>query len=239
MEPQSPESTEKTPSQVAAAQPAVKTYAQLTPENVPGYLQKHGGEKYLSTNPSAWKAVEIGDGNLNFIFHVKAGEGDGHEVCVKQAPPFIKVVPGFPLPQQRIGCEADYLLEATRRIPGSVPKVLIWNEQTAKNGVMVMEWLPQMQVLRHLMSQSADNVQKMKDFVGAKIGSYLAKMTFFTSELCLSSSEKKEYMSRYANRNTKKSGTGWEGGGRCGNWFVCVCVCVCVCVVVMGGGVVR
>ena len=53
------------------------------------------------------------------------------------------------------------------------------------------------------MSQSAANVQKMKDFVGAKIGSYLAKMTFFTSELCLSSSEKKENMSRYATRNTK------------------------------------
>ena len=187
----------------AATKSSTQIFKKLTPKTVSGCLQAYGVEKYLTTDPHTWKAVEVGDGNLNFIFRVTAEETKGGEVCVKQAPPFIKVVPGFPLPQQRIGCEAEYLLEATRLIPGSVPRVLIWNDKTAKNGVLVMEWLSEMQILRHLLTQSAENVQMMKGFVGAQIGHYLAKMTFFTSELCLSSSEKKRHMSQYATRNHK------------------------------------
>ena len=58
-------------------------------------------------------AAEIGDGNLNFLFRV------GEHVLVKQAPPFVRVAPTWPLPAARARFEACAMAEFERAAPGA------------------------------------------------------------------------------------------------------------------------
>jgi hypothetical protein len=135
---------------------------------------------------AAWvarRAVEVSDGNLNFVFRVDlapsagggggGGGGDAEEVvsvCVKQAPPFIKVVPQFGLPQSRVVFEARYARACNAAaarcfgpqqngggIDGTVrfaPEVLDTEALAPPQGAVVTEWLQGHEVLRGFLSSA-------------------------------------------------------------------------------------
>ena len=121
-------------------------------------------------------------------FTIYAAEGGNEDkVCIKKVPPAAMVLPKFPSAsyKSRIACEAEYLREASLICKQYAPKILMWNETLANDGVLVMECPPDMQALRHLLNSSASNVEQMRGFVGGKFGFYLAHMAFYTSELAL------------------------------------------------------
>jgi hypothetical protein len=76
--------------------------------------------------PRRWTVREVGDGNLNLVFIV---EGDAGSVIVKQALPYVRLVgDSWPLPLKRAFFEYHALIRQEARDPGSVPKVLHFDE---------------------------------------------------------------------------------------------------------------
>ena len=62
---------------------------------------------------SEWEVKEVGDGNINFVFVVR-GEDEEKTIVVKQALPFIRIAPDWPLSVDRARIEAAALREHGR-----------------------------------------------------------------------------------------------------------------------------
>jgi 5-methylthioribose kinase len=96
----------------------------------------------LGGTPASWQIIEVSDGNMNRVFMVTGCVG---ALAVKQALPYIRAVPDWPFPADRI----DYEAKATRAfgiaLPGSVPE-LLHHDPVMK--IMVMEALTNHRVWR-------------------------------------------------------------------------------------------
>jgi 5-methylthioribose kinase len=77
-------------------------FAALTPETVLGYVAAHptvSARVGPADSRGQWKAKEIGDGNINYVFVV---EGPAGAVIVKQGMPYVRCVgEDWPLSQAR------------------------------------------------------------------------------------------------------------------------------------------
>lgn len=97
------------------------------------HLSIHVGD---GSTRDSWEVREVGDGNLNFVFIVQGPSG---AVCIKQAPPFVRVIGSdWPLTQARSMIEADALVEEGRYCPSHVPAVLHFDEE---EHILVMEYI--------------------------------------------------------------------------------------------------
>jgi 5-methylthioribose kinase len=112
--------------------PAKTGYRTLTEETVIQIiepLQYFTGQGELTVR-------EIGDGNLNLVFHLVEQES-GKSLIVKQALPYAKVVgESWPLSLDRARIESEALKKAAEFVPDLVPKVLYSDDTLA---VTVME----------------------------------------------------------------------------------------------------
>jgi 5-methylthioribose kinase len=119
-------------------------YKPLSPETLG---QRLGGldvmKQSVGADGGAWTVREVGDGNLNLVFIV---EGDAGSVIVKQALPYVRLVgDSWPLPLKRAFFEYHALIRQEARDPGSVPKVLHFDEGQA---LIIMERLHPHIILR-------------------------------------------------------------------------------------------
>ena len=103
----------------------------------------------LGGDVEQWTVREVSDGNMNHVFLCAGPAG---AVAVKQALPYIRAVPDWAFPLQRMDAE----LEATRAFevaaPGAVPAVL---HADARLKAMVMEGLVEHRVWRHALVDGA------------------------------------------------------------------------------------
>lgn len=128
------------------------------------------------------KCREIGDGNLNLVFHITEEEGNG--IIIKQALPYAKVVgESWPLSLKRATIEANALLAAADYVPTLVPKVYYSDEILA---ITVMEDLSHLQISRAGLIEG-----KNFPLLSEHIGTFLAKTLFYTSDFGLEPSKKK------------------------------------------------
>jgi 5-methylthioribose kinase len=134
---------------------------------------------------------EIGDGNINMVFHVRQ-EGDGRSMIVKQALPFVRCVgESWPLSLERVRIEADSMELADEYAPGLVPKLFHRNDAMA---LIVMEDLSHMGVMRGGMLR----MRKYPEFAG-HISTFMANLLFYTSDLAMDPVEKKALVARFIN----------------------------------------
>ena len=96
---------------VAGVARAVATPPAITP------LDCAGAAAYVAARPAlaarvgdatgadvdTWRVAEVGDGNINFVFIL---EGPSGSLVVKQALPYIRIAPDWPLAAARAGVEA-------------------------------------------------------------------------------------------------------------------------------------
>lgn len=135
----------------------------------------------LGGDPSAWSIKEVGDGNLNLVFIVR---GAKDAVIVKQALPYVRMVgDSWPLPLYRATFEHHALTRQARRDPGSVPKVLHFDESQA---LIVMEYLTPHTILRKRLIDG-ERVEGLGEF----LGNFCARTAFRGSELSMASADKK------------------------------------------------
>lgn len=139
-----------------------------------------------------WNVEEIGDGNLNYVYIVRGPQG---AVCIKQSPPFVRVIGAdWPLSQNRTRIEADALAEQGKHCASIVPSVLHYDES---GHTLVMQYIPPPHIsLRHGLIDG--NVYPM---VGEHLITFLSRTLFKTSYLGLDCKEFRAMAGRFANED--------------------------------------
>lgn len=142
--------------------------------------------------PDADLAVrEIGDGNLNLVFHI-TDKTSLKSIIMKQAVPYAKVVgESWPLSLERARIESEALLLQESLCPGLVPHVFAYDPELA---LTVMEDLSDHVIMRRGLSEG----QRYPLFA-EHIGTFLARTLFFTSDIGMNQQKKKENVKRYIN----------------------------------------
>ena len=129
----------------------------------------------LGGNPKDWSIEEVGDGNLNLVFIVRAAASG---VAVKQALPYVRLVgESWPLPLSRAHYEHMALSHQAANSPGLVPVIHHYDETLA---LIVMEFLDPHIIMRHGMIAGTVYPKFAED-----ISTFMAANLFRTSALAL------------------------------------------------------
>lgn len=139
---------------------------------------------------SSLRCREIGDGNLNLVFHIQDENDNG--IIIKQALPYAKVVgESWPLTLHRATIEGNYLKNATPIVPGLIPQIHYMDETRA---LTIMEDLSHLDIVRHGFIAGKDYPH-----LSRHIGEYLARTLFFTSDFGLDQQAKKRLQQAFIN----------------------------------------
>jgi 5-methylthioribose kinase len=134
---------------------------------------------------------EIGDGNLNLVFHI-SDAASGKSLILKQALPYAKVVgESWPLTLDRARIESDSLLLQSSLCPDLVPKVYTYDPALA---LTVMEDLSDHMIMRRGLIEG-----NRYPLFASHIGHFLAHTLFYTSDLGLNQQEKKLKVQQFIN----------------------------------------
>ncbi|MFJ7636881.1 S-methyl-5-thioribose kinase [Peribacillus sp. NPDC097264] len=134
---------------------------------------------------------EIGDGNLNYVFHV-TNPVTNKGVIIKQAVPYAKVLgESWPLTLKRSAIEANALIQFRSYCPELVPQVYYSDEQLA---ITVMEDLSHLKIARTGLIEG-DHFP----LLSKHIGEFVAKTAFYTSDFHLEPAAKKEVARNFTN----------------------------------------
>jgi 5-methylthioribose kinase len=165
------------------------TYRPLTVESLRARLGDVSAvAERVGPDPGAWRAREVGDGNLNLVFVV---EGPSGAVVVKQALPYVRMVgESWPLSARRSYFEYHALIRQDARDPGRVPKVHHFDEAQA---LIVMEYLTPHVILRRGMI-----ARVMHPKLGEQLGLFVARTAFRGSDLSMPTAQRKADLALFA-----------------------------------------
>ncbi|MFC5452014.1 S-methyl-5-thioribose kinase [Paenibacillus aestuarii] len=134
---------------------------------------------------------EIGDGNLNLVFHITE-PATGKSIILKQALPYAKVVgESWPLTLDRARIESEALQIEEALCPDLVPHVYAYESDLA---LTVMEDLSDHVIMRRGLIE-----RNQYPLFAEHIGRFLAHTLFFTSDLGKNQQEKKVQLGRFIN----------------------------------------
>lgn len=134
---------------------------------------------------------EIGDGNLNLVFHI-IDQKYGKSIIFKQALPHLRVIgDSWPLTIDRSRIEAEALKTQERICPGMVP-IVYFND--VEMSLSMVEDLSYLKIMRFELM----NMRKFPKFP-AQIGKFLAHTLFYTSEYFMDPIQKKEQVKKFIN----------------------------------------
>lgn len=134
---------------------------------------------------------EIGDGNLNLVFHISE-PSSGKSIILKQALPYAKVVgESWPLTLDRARIESEALMIQESLCPDLVPHVHVYEKELA---LTVMEDLSDHVIMRRGLME-----RNQYPLFAGHISRFLAHTLFFTSDLGMNQQEKKERVKQFIN----------------------------------------
>lgn len=134
---------------------------------------------------------EIGDGNLNLVFHI-TDSVSGKSLIMKQALPYAKVVgESWPLTLDRARIESEKLILEAKLAPGLVPTVYKYDSDLA---LTIMEDLSDHVIMR----QGLINGTRYPKFAD-DISTFMARTLFFTSDLGMNQQDKKNQVKSFIN----------------------------------------
>ncbi|RLA68967.1 MAG: S-methyl-5-thioribose kinase [Epsilonproteobacteria bacterium] len=144
------------------------------------------------------EASEIGDGNLNYVYIVRAADHPEKALILKQAVPYLRIAgEGYPLSRDRMSYEIRSLKLYNALIPQHVPDVLYADEAMS---VIVLEYLSKHIIMREGMMDAI-----IYPNFAAHMGQFLAQTLFKTSSLFLEGTAKRQMMAQF-NNNTELCG---------------------------------
>lgn len=131
---------------------------------------------------------EIGDGNLNFVFHVAGG---GRALAIKQAMPYSRMSGGArALTAERLTYETLALEEFARHAPAHVPAI---HHFDADRALLGQEFLSPHVIMRKGMMDGV-----VYPHFAAHMAAYLSACLFGTSDFALAASAKRAKVARFA-----------------------------------------
>jgi 5-methylthioribose kinase len=142
----------------------------------------------LGGRPESWQVHEVGDGNLNLVFIVRGADGS---VCVKQALPYVRVAgTAWPMTLERAFFEASYYCAVAPFVGGLIPRVYHYDPELY---CIVMECLAPHIILRRGLIAGCRYPNAARD-----IGEYIARASFFTSDLARPFEQKMDGIALFA-----------------------------------------
>ena len=145
-------------------------------------------QRFFGTNNL--KASEIGDGNLNYVYIVRAVDEPEKALIVKQAVPYLRIAgDGYPLSRERMTYEIRSLQIYNELISDNVPDVLYADEAMS---IVVMHYLAEHIIMREGMIDAV-----VYPNFAAHMGEFLAQTLFKTSSLYLKSTDKRQMMGQF------------------------------------------
>lgn len=168
-------------------------YTPLTEETVLDYVRQSPVMSDIFQDGDTLIVDDLAEGgNVNLIFRVAAQEAPKERsVLVKQALPHARRYPDFKMPLERARIENDVLAIENQYIPGIAPKVYHYDTEMYVN---LMEDLNDHLIMRKGMMQQIEYPRFAED-----MGLFLARTLFYTSDLYLSSADKKNAVPNYIN----------------------------------------
>ncbi|KKB72257.1 MULTISPECIES: S-methyl-5-thioribose kinase [Bacillus] len=145
----------------------------------------------LFSSKSTLTCREIGDGNLNLVFHVYDKE-QNKGLIIKQAVPYAKVVgESWPLSLDRARIESSALIRQAEHAPHLVPQVYYSDTELA---VTVLEDLSSLKIARKGLIEGKNYPNLSRD-----IGEFLGKTLFYSSDYALDPEVKKRLAKQFEN----------------------------------------
>ncbi|KAB2328497.1 S-methyl-5-thioribose kinase [Cytobacillus depressus] len=164
-----------------------KQYEPLTVETAVNLTK----ELDLFPENSILSCREIGDGNLNYVFHITDSINE-KGIIIKQALPYAKVVgESWPLTLKRSTIETNALKKHGEFVPQLVPEVYHSDEDLA---ITVMEDLSHLTIAREGLIKGQSYPK-----LSSHIGEYIARTLFSTSDFALHPFEKKRLAVEFSN----------------------------------------
>ena len=165
-------------------------YQILDRESLPGYLASIPEVVAVLGDEPDPEILEIGDGNLNFVYRVTNRLDSSKAVIVKQAVPYLRMVgEEWPLGRDRMTYEIRALQLYNELVPELVPRIHHADEEMS---TLVMQYLDDHLILRLGM---IDAVTYPK--VAEHIGLFMAETLFRTSAWSMASEERRQLMDRF------------------------------------------
>lgn len=170
-------------------------YQELHVDTILEYLKNIEEVRHYFGGDEELAVEEIGDGNLNYVYIVRAQENINKALIVKQAVPYLRIVgEDFPLGRERMTYEIRALQEFKKLAPSFVPKIYYASEEMS---LVVMEYLGKHRILRDGLLAAHKYAH-----LSSHISTYLANTLFFSSSLHLSSTQKRSLIEKF-NSNTE------------------------------------
>ncbi len=149
-------------------------YTFLDAENIADYLRSRPETAGRIDADRIASVREIGDGNLNLVFHVI--DADGRGIILKQALPYVRMVgAGWPMTPERAAREADSLATHHALTPELVVEVVAYDPERF---IIVLEDLSD-----HAVWRDALNRSERHEDVARRLGAYVAALAVGTSVL--------------------------------------------------------
>lgn len=166
----------------------MERYKFLTEEEAIEYVRSHTSI-FLKNERLVAKALTGNrasvDGYANHILRVQSTSSE-ESVIIKQVLPFIRAAKengeDVPVNMARLFTEVQYMRTAETICPEISPEIFSWNQ---KNGTLIMEDLGRMKILRYELMQG-----KIFPSFPERMGAFLGKIAYFTSEQYLTTYEK-------------------------------------------------
>lgn len=166
----------------SAAETIPQTYHPLTADAVPAYLDTQPAWQG-QVGSSALQVSEVGDGNLNLVFIVRA-EPRRPGIVLKQSLPWVRVHgKSWPLTLERAAREAHAYEVYSRFAAEFIPRYHGFDPQRY---VVAMEDLADLQVWR-----AALNAGEIHPSAAAAIGTFAARVAFWTSDFGMAPQDRK------------------------------------------------
>jgi len=165
------------------------TYRILDADTVPTFLAALPEVRALLGGlPHSWRVHEVGDGNLNLVFIVQGADGS---VCLKQALPYVRVAgTSWPMTLERAFFEASYYSAVAPFVDGLIPRIYAYDPELY---CTVMECLAPHIILRRGLIAGRRYPNSARD-----IGEYIARASFFTSDLARPFEQKMDGIALFA-----------------------------------------
>ena len=165
-------------------------YRVLDRDSLPEYLAGIPAVVDVLGEGADLEILEIGDGNLNFVYRVNNATDSSKSVIVKQAVPYLRMVgEEWPLSRDRMTYEIRALTLYNEVVPSLVPTIYHADEEMS---TLIMQYLDDHIILRTGM---IDGV--VYPDVAEHIGLFMAETLFRTSAWSMASEERRQLMDRF------------------------------------------
>ncbi len=164
----------------------------LNEKTVIDYIKSTPIFSTIFENQDNLTSVHIAEGNVNLIFRVSSQSSPLEKsVIVKQALPYAWRYPDYKMPVDRSRIEYEVLSIEARYCPEQVPTIYHYDKE---KHILIIEDLN-----KHLVMREGLMKQIRYPSVAKHIGTFMARTLFYTSDLYLSSGDKKAMVPRFIN----------------------------------------